>query len=98
MGSWADAEDLPEAAPWVMIAANGWVGTEEKQGSKAVEAPRKTYRPWDPDSYRQQAYSPQEKLPEDDLVFFLLEVVDLLDLSKIYAHYEDQLRGAPPYD
>src|SRR3954447_1719146 len=67
-------------------------------GGSPVEAPRKTYRPWDPDAYRQQAYSPQSKLPEDDLVFFLLDVIGQLDLSAIYAVYEDQLRGAPPFD
>ena len=30
----------------------------------------KTYRPWDPQRYRQQAHSPASKLPEGDLVFF----------------------------
>jgi transposase len=63
-----------------------------------VEAPRKTYRPWQPDLYRQQAHSPLSKLPEGDLVFFFLDVVPQLDLSAIYAPYEDQLRGAPPFD
>jgi transposase len=63
-----------------------------------VDAPRKTYRPWDPDFYRQQAHSPLSKLPASDLVFFLLEVLPHLDLSRIYAPYEDQLRGAPPFD
>jgi transposase len=63
-----------------------------------VNTPRKTYREWDPDAYRHQALSPDEQLPEDDLVFFLLDVVPLLDLSPIYAPYEDQLRGAPPFD
>jgi transposase len=63
-----------------------------------VGAPRKTYRPWDPDSYRQQAHSPASKLPEDDLVFFFLDVVPGLDLQALYAVYEDQLRGAPPFD
>jgi transposase len=63
-----------------------------------VNAPRKTYRPWDPEAYRQQAHSPHSKLPEDDLVFFLLDVVPQLDLQKVYAPYEDQLRGAPPFD
>jgi transposase len=63
-----------------------------------VDAPRKTYRPWSPDSYRQQAHSPASKLPEGDLVFFLLDVVDQLDLGAVYAPYEDQLRGAPPFD
>jgi transposase len=58
----------------------------------------KTYRPWNPEAYRQQAHSPGGKLPEDDLVFFLLELVPQLDLSAVFAPYEDELRGAPPFD
>jgi transposase len=63
-----------------------------------VNTPRKTYRPWDPDAYRQQAHSPHSKLAEGDLVFFFLDVIPHLDLSAVYAPYEDQLRGAPPFD
>jgi transposase len=63
-----------------------------------VDTPRKTYRPWNPQAYRQQAHSPASKLPDNDLVFFFLEVIAVLDLSAIYAPYEDQLRGAPPFD
>jgi transposase len=63
-----------------------------------VDTPRKTYRPWNPDAYRQQAHSPHSKLPEGDLVFFFLDVLPQLDLSAVYAPYEDQLRGAPPFD
>jgi transposase len=63
-----------------------------------VQTPRKTYRPWEPDLYRLQPYSPLVQLPEGDLVFFLLDVVPQLDLSAVYAPYEDQLRGAPPFD
>lgn len=63
-----------------------------------MDAPRKTYRPWDPDSYRQQTHSPDAKLPQGDLVFFFLDVITQLDLRAIYARYEDQLRGAPPFD
>lgn len=58
----------------------------------------KTYRPWDPQRYRQQAYSPASKLPEGDLVFFLLDVVPKLDLSPFYAPYERETRGGPPFD
>src|SRR5215471_17613084 len=58
----------------------------------------KTYRAWEPQRYRQQAHSPASKLPEGDLVFFLLDVVPQLDLSPIYAPYEDETRGAPPFD
>jgi len=63
-----------------------------------VDAPRKTYRPWEPDAYRQQAHSPASKLPPNDLVFFFLDLLPHLDLSAVYAPYEDQLRGAPPFD
>src|SRR3989442_8802470 len=58
----------------------------------------KTYRPWKPQRYRQQAHSPASKLPEGDLVFFLLEVVPKLDLSPFYAPYEQETRGGPPFD
>src|SRR5215467_13659286 len=58
----------------------------------------KTYRPWDPQHYRQEAHSPEAKLPEGDLVFFLLDTVPHLDLSRFYAPYEDETRGAPPFD
>lgn len=58
----------------------------------------KAYRPWIPDLYAQQAHVPAAKLPEDDLVFFLLDVVPTLDLSKIHATYQDETRGAPPFD
>ena len=58
----------------------------------------KAYRPWTPELYAQQAHAPTAKLPEDDLVFFLLDVVPALDLSKIHAPYQDETRGAPPFD
>jgi transposase len=58
----------------------------------------KTYRPWEPERYRQDAHSPTAKLPESDLVFFLLDTVPQLEVSRCYAPYEHETRGAPPYD
>src|SRR2546429_377820 len=58
----------------------------------------KTYRPWNPQHYRQQAHSPVSKLPEGDLVFFLLDTVPQLELRRFYAPYEHETRGAPPFD
>lgn len=58
----------------------------------------KTYRAWEPQRYRQQAHSPAAKLPEGDLVLFLLDVVPKLDLSRFYAPYEQETRGGPPFD
>lgn len=57
----------------------------------------KTYRAWEPQRYRQQAHSPASQLPEGDLVFFLLDVVPKLDLSRFYAPYEQETRGGPPF-
>ena len=61
------------------------------------ESSGKTYRPWDPERYQQGAYRPADKLPEGDLVFFLLDTVPQLDLGRFYAPYEKEPRGAPPY-
>jgi transposase len=58
--------------------------------------PRKTYRPWSPSDYVDLPVTPAQVLPEDDLVFFLLEIIPGLDLSAFYAHYERETRGAPP--
>jgi len=58
----------------------------------------KTYRPWNPEHYRHESHSPEAKLPQDDLVFFLLDTVPKLDLNRFYAPYEDETRGAPPFD
>src|SRR2546429_5629446 len=58
----------------------------------------KTYRPWEPERYQHEAQSPAAKLPEGDLVFFLLDTVPQLELSRFYAPYEHETRGAPPFD
>jgi transposase len=58
----------------------------------------KTYRPFDPEQYAQQAFSPAQKLPEGDLVYFLLDLIPQLDLSPFYQPYEEETRGAPPFE
>lgn len=59
---------------------------------------RKTYRDWDADQYGLLAISPREALPQDDLVFFLLDVIATLDLEPFHRHYAAQMRGQPPFD
>jgi transposase len=59
---------------------------------------RKKYRPGQPDAYAGQAFTPAHRLPEGDLVFFLLDTVPLLDLDPFYASYEVETRGQPPFD
>src|SRR5713226_9626709 len=58
----------------------------------------KTYRPWEPQRYKHEAHSPASKLPEGDLVFFLLDAVATWDVSRFYAPYAQETRGAPPFD
>jgi transposase len=59
---------------------------------------RKTFREWKPQDYAQQPLIPAEVLPEDDLVFFLIELIPQLDLDPFYAYYQRETRGAPPYE
>src|SRR5215475_3502598 len=59
---------------------------------------RKTYRPWEPQRYRHEAHSPNAKLSEGDMVFFVLDTVPKLELSRFYMPYENESRDAPPFD
>jgi transposase len=59
---------------------------------------RKKYRLWNPEAYAQQSFRPSDRLPEDDLVFFLLDTIPQLDLDAFYASYEVETRGQPPFD
>jgi transposase len=58
----------------------------------------KTYRSWDPDQAYLLPPSPSDWLPEDDLVYFVLDTVRDLDLRAITRKYENSDgRGFPPY-
>lgn len=61
-------------------------------------ASAKKFRPYEPDAPLAMPVCLRDWLPEDHLVYLVSDVVDELDLSEIYAHYEGQLRGQPPYD
>ena len=37
-------------------------------------------------------------LPEDDLVYFVIDMVKQLDLREILRPYETERRGQPPYN
>jgi transposase len=63
-----------------------------------MEDRRKNYRAWDAQLGSQKPVSPQEVLPEDDLVFFLLDLIPQMDLSAFHQHYAHQMRGQPPFD
>lgn len=56
------------------------------------------FKPYSPD---QQYLFPQDMkqwLPEDDLVYFIMDVVKELNLCEIYLPYEYERRGQPPYN
>jgi transposase len=57
----------------------------------------KTYRPYCPDQMFLLPPSLRDWLPENHLVYFVSDVVDQLDLSKIESVYEKDDRGQPPF-
>lgn len=57
----------------------------------------KTYRDWSPDQPSLFPPSPRDWLPEDDLVYFLLDTVASFDLGPFLAYYERETRGQPPF-
>ena len=59
---------------------------------------RKNYRAWDAQQCSQEPVAPRDALPEDDLVFFLLDLVPQIDLSPFHQYYAQELRGQPPFD
>jgi len=58
----------------------------------------KKYRDWDAQQWSQEPVSPRDALPEDDLVFFLLDLIPQIDLSAFHQYYAQELRGQPPFD
>ena len=54
---------------------------------------RKKYRAWDAQHSSQEPVSPRDALPEDDLVFFLLDLVPRIDLTLFHQYYAQELRG-----
>ena len=86
-------------------AVEGQVRLVEVEPTAAVDEERrpageeKTFRPYDPEQVLLLAPVLQEWIPEGDLAHFVSDLVETgtLDLSAIYAAYEDE-RGYPPYD
>jgi transposase len=63
-----------------------------------MDGRHKNYRLWDAEQNRQGAVSPSEALPQDDLVFFLLDLLPEIDLAPFHQYYAHELRGQPPFD
>jgi transposase len=58
---------------------------------------KKTYRPYQPDQALLLPASVHDYLPDGDLAHFISEIVAELDLAAIFAPYEREARGYPPY-
>jgi transposase len=57
----------------------------------------KQFRVWDAMDGRREIFCPEDSLPEDDLVFFLLDLIPRLDLNAFEEFYSKDLRGQPPF-
>ena len=58
----------------------------------------KTYRPYQPEQKLLLPAELRDWRSEDHLAYFVSDLVEQLDLGEIYAVYEKQERGQPPYD
>ena len=58
----------------------------------------KTYRFYDQKQSLLLSPNIKDWLPQGHLARFISDLVDELDLTPIYAYYEQEERGAPPYD
>jgi len=56
------------------------------------------FREYNPDQLFLLPPDMKEWLPEDDLSYFIMDVVGGLDLGAIYADYDGSSGGQPPYD
>jgi transposase len=63
-----------------------------------MEGQHKTYRAWDAQQNSHDPVSPHDALPENDLVFFLIDLIPQLDLAPFHEYYAGELRGRPPFD
>lgn len=57
----------------------------------------RTFREWSPEQSWLFPPSPQDWLPENHLVYFLMDVSEQLDLSPMIESYDSEKGGKPPY-
>jgi transposase len=56
------------------------------------------FRPYEPDQLFLLPPDLKQWLPEDDLVYFIIDVVNELNLDPIYAVYDNSKGGQPAYN
>lgn len=57
-----------------------------------------TFKPYNPNQAFLLPPSMKDWLPENDLAYFVMEMVNQLDLSEIYESYDGSKGGNPPYN
>jgi transposase len=57
----------------------------------------KHFRPWNPEQSFLFPPSPRDWLPENHLVYFLLDVLPQMNLQPLLQPYQSEERGQPPY-
>jgi transposase len=57
----------------------------------------KHFRPWNPEQSFLFPPAPRDWLPENHLVYFLLDVIPQMDLQPILQPYQAEERGQPPF-
>jgi transposase len=84
------------------LAQSGFLGLLKHLGlrpwSPIMDGQRKNYRAWDAQQNCHDPIAPRDALPENDLVFFLIDLIPQLDLTPFHQHYARELRGQPPFD
>ena len=71
---------------------------DDSSGTESWTIDARTTVPGTPQQNWHEPISPREALPEDDLVFFLLDLIPQLDLTPFHRYYARELRGQPPFD
>ncbi len=66
--------------------------------SPSRDGGHKNYRAWDAPQNSQEPVSPRDPLPEDNLVFVLLDLIPQIDLTPLHQYDARELRGQPPFD
>ena len=72
----------------MQLRRGGWrcVGADL---ARVLQSPRnRSLATWDPDQTFLYPPSPRDWLPENDLVYFLIDTVATLDLTPIFSPYE----------
>jgi transposase len=81
-----------------MLILVGFIILIDNRGNQVMDDHRKNYRLWDAEQNCHGAVSPRGALPEDDLVFFLIDLIPQIDLTPFHQYYARELRGQPPFD